>query len=191
MRLPIDAAVPTHGAGAWLAPRSNGARLHAGVDLGCVRGTSVVAPCAGVVVVAQETWTPAQVSAGKPRKAWQGYGPRVVVIRANSPHGGLATPFVLIAHLDSLSVTVGDVVTEGVRIGSAGSLHHVHVEVRDRVRQPGDAAVVEICGNPGRFFNGEWHRWQHSDGCPVAPVNSSLTPRACRPGATRVTPLPT
>lgn len=194
MRLPLEhAVIPRTGPGAWLAPRSNGARLHAGVDLACIARTPVYAPCAGVVVVAQQTWTPSQVLQGRQRRAWQGYGPCVVMIRAREPYAGLATPYVLIAHMDSMSVTAGDVVSEGARIGSAGSLHHVHLEVRDRVRQPGDAAVIEICGDPRRFWGAppQWHRWEHADGCPANPSDSPLTPRACRPGARDVTPLPT
>ena len=56
MRAPVEGArVPTSGAGAYLAPRSGGARMHAGVDLRADASTEVRAPEAGRVAVVYES----------------------------------------------------------------------------------------------------------------------------------------
>jgi murein DD-endopeptidase MepM/ murein hydrolase activator NlpD len=94
-----------------------GSRRHPGVDFDGETGDPVWAAGAGTVV-----------NAGAPIKGYSGYGTVVVV---NHPDG-YAT---LYAHLSSVSVTNGQLVNPGDRIGAIGTTGHVtgshlHFEVR-------------------------------------------------------------
>jgi murein DD-endopeptidase MepM/ murein hydrolase activator NlpD len=166
-RPPVERYAPIEGRRAWLAPRSGGARLHAGVDLAAARGTPVYAPADGRVVgvVADADATP----------GWRGYGPAVVVMRDDDGAHHVIAHVARDAHLPAR----GDIVRSGARIGTVSSLAHVHWEVRALPRPPRGVAVVEIAADPVAWMAGRIVRW---DGrCPPAPANDARTPRACRP----------
>jgi len=116
--------------GHWLAPlaqvrvtsafnatnRPSG-KPHGGIDLGARRGTIVMAPADGRVVVSTDRYE------GGPR-----YGKVIVIEHGN----GLRT---LYAHLDSLNVGVGDNVRAGQEIALSGATGkvtgpHLHFEVQ-------------------------------------------------------------
>lgn len=86
---------------------------HEGTDLKAPRGSEVLAMAAGTVTTAQYRYSDGNV--------------------VEIDHGnGLST---LYAHLDSISVAEGDVVTQGQQIGAVGSTgnstgDHCHVEIR-------------------------------------------------------------
>lgn len=94
-------------------PISGERKLHAGIDIGAPNGSTVVAAAGGTVVYAG--W-------------YSGYGLAVVI-----NHGdGIAT---LYAHHSSLSVSTGQKVGRGQRVGAVGSTGystgpHLHFEVR-------------------------------------------------------------
>lgn len=163
--------------GRWLARRSDGARLHAGVDLGAPVGTPVVAPENGVVV--------ASIPDADAVVGWRGYGPGVVVIR-----GAESGVFYNLAHVAPIA-SEGDIVQRGAQVATVGQLGgpHVHFEVRARLQPRDGAAVVEDCADPIAWCErGEVVRW---DGrCPERPVNDARTPRACRPAWRGPRPAP-
>lgn len=183
--LPVERRVPSSGLGAWLARRSDGARLHAGVDLRVDPDQPVRAPEAGVVVEVFESNRPRR---GEPRfsrpPGWSGYGPRGVLVHA--PASGV---WHLLAHLDHVDVRRGDTVAEGQTVGRGSVVHHVHWEVRTQPRPTGGAAVVEVTLDPGAYLEGRRVPW--SGQCPETPGNTRDTPRACRPAnrGRRVAPL--
>lgn len=170
---PIEGArIPTRGLGAWLARRSDGRRLHAGVDLAMDPDTPCRAPEAGTVVETFEANRPRDPRRSRPA-GWAGYGPRGVLMRGDS---GV---FHLLAHLDELRVSNGQRVAEGEVVGVGSAVRHVHWEVRGQARPPAGAAVVEISHDPGAWLRGELVPW--SGQCPDAPSDTRDTPRACRP----------
>lgn len=176
MRAPVASRIPTAGLGAWLARRSDGARLHAGVDLAMGANDACGAPESGVVDAVWESNRPRRDVPRFSRPAgWSGYGPKGVRIRGDS---GV---WHVLAHLDTTSVRVGDRVTEGQEVGRGSVVHHVHWEVRTAPRPPAGAAVVEVTLDPGAWLRGERVPW--SGQCPEVPGNTRDTPRACRPGA--------
>lgn len=162
----------------WLAPRSNGARLHAGVDLGS-SGAVVRAPEDGRVVVA------GTASYGDDSPRWSvpvgfaGYGPQFVVIR------GASGKTHLLAHISD-SAPVGRDVRAGDEVGRVHARGgHVHWEVRARDPRP-DEATVEVVVNPLAWLNGQNVYYDSAvHGCPPNPANDRRTPRACRPDPTR------
>jgi murein DD-endopeptidase MepM/ murein hydrolase activator NlpD len=160
----------------WLASRSSGARLHAGVDLGSPVGTPVYAPENGTVV--------ASIPDADAVPGWRGYGPGVVVVR------GLSGAFYNLAHVTPVA-REGDIVQRGAQVATVGPLAwpHVHLEVRARLTPAGGAAVVEDCADPVAWFErGEVVRW---DGrCPERPGDTVRTPRACRPAWRGPRPAP-
>lgn len=94
--------------------------LHPGVDLFGGAGTRVVAPEAGVVVVAS--------SGGA--KPFTGYGPWLIVIKGDS---GV---FHLLAHLSPTTANMapaGARVVAGQPVGVTSSANHVHWEVRRKL----------------------------------------------------------
>lgn len=160
----------------WLAPRSNGARLHAGIDLGARVGTPVFAPEAGIVV--------ASIADADATPGWRGYGPGVVVVRGNSG------AYYNLAHVTPIA-REGDIVQQGAQVATVGQLAwpHVHFEVRARLQPAGGAAVVEDCADPVAWIQrGEVVRWNGV--CPASPNNTVRTPRACRPSWRGPRPAP-
>ena len=166
-RPPVDRYAPITGRRAWMAPRSDGARWHAGVDLAAPPGTPVLAPASGRVVgvVRNADATP----------GWRGYGPAVVVVRDDDG------AYHVLAHVapDAHLPTPGDIVRAGARIGTISREAHVHWEVRAVPRPPRGVAVIEVAADPMAWLTGRIIRW---DGrCPPAPSDTARTPRACRP----------
>jgi murein DD-endopeptidase MepM/ murein hydrolase activator NlpD len=173
---PLKNYAPIAGRRAWLADRSEGARLHAGVDLASRPGTPVVAPADGRVV---RVVRDADATTG-----WRGYGPAVVVVRDDegAQH--------VIAHVsnDHHLAARGDIVRAGARIGTVSRLAHVHWEVRATERPPAGVAIVEIAADPIAWLSGRIVRW---DGrCPPRPSDTARTPRECRPSWSGPRPAP-
>lgn len=167
-------SVPTRPRLRWLASRSNGARLHAGVDLVAPPHTPVLAPEAGEVVLVSGR---DDGDARSPRPGWRGYGPVVLVLRGESGR------FHVLAHVTDAS-PVGTRVHAGAEVALVSRLRHVHWEVRTALQPPRGRAVVEVALNPGPWLDGVdelYSRAQH--GCPPRPGNTVQTPRDCRPGA--------
>lgn len=184
MRPPVDRQIPQRGAGAWLASRSDGARLHAGVDLGSPAGTVVRAPESGVIVLRKDSIpTPAEITAGARRVPWGGYGPAVLAIQ------GASGAIHLLAHLETGSILVqsGESIEEGKIVGKVSRLSHVHWEVRTKLMPPAGAAQVEVSIDPQTWLDGRPISYMSLDPapCPPAPGNTTKTPRACRPLARR------
>lgn len=176
MRPPVAQSIPTRGLGAWLARRSDGARLHAGVDLRMAgAGEPCFAPESGVVELAFVSNRPRRDVPRFSRPAgWSGYGPQGVLLRGDS---GV---WHVLAHLDSVSVTAGQRVAEGQEVGRGSVVRHVHWEVRTQARPTAGAAVVEVTLDPGAWLRGERVPWAGQ--CPEVPGSTRDTPRACRPG---------
>lgn len=184
MRSPIQGArLPSRGLGAWLARRSEGRRLHAGIDLAMRSDTECVAPESGTVETVFESNRPI---AGTQRfsrpSGWSGYGPRGVLMRGDS---GV---WHLLAHLDRVTVVPGQRVAEGDVCGVGSVVHHLHWEVRERARPVAGEAVVEVTLDPAAWLRGE--RVPYAGQCPETPGNTRDTPRACRPGRAAVSPPP-
>lgn len=174
MMRPIERRIPRTGSGMWCAARSDGHRLHAGVDLLAPVGTDVRAPEGGTIAVTAIAATPTQPRRSSPA-GWSGYGPKCVLLRGDSG------TYHLLAHLGEVLCVVGQRVAEGDVLGKVGvtSSPHCHWEVRSRPQPIGRAAVVEICGSPEAWLAGGWEAY---DGrCPAHPVDDARTPRACRP----------
>lgn len=104
---------------AWGAPRDNGKRKHAGLDLAAREGTIVVAPENGRVE---------RVAFGGPGadmdRPWSRYGPAIVLMRGRS---GL---FHLLAHVHYPLVAPGELVQAGQPLAAVSELAHVHWEIR-------------------------------------------------------------
>lgn len=177
--IPIEGArIPTRGLGAWLARRSEGRRLHAGVDLAMRADTPCRAPESGEVVEVFESNRPLPNAPRFSRPpGWSGYGPRGVLMRGDS---GV---WHLLAHLDTVLVTDRQRVTEGETVGVGSVVRHVHWEVRTQARPTGGAAVVEVTVDPGAWLRGQLVPW--SGQCPENPSDTRDTPRACRPSSSR------
>lgn len=107
--------------------------MHPGVDLGGYRGTKVVAPEAGqIVLVADGNSAP-----------WGGYGPWLVVIRGESGR------YHLLAHLDPATAGMGPMgtpVDAGQQVGTTSSANHTHWEVRTKM-------VPNFAGGEDNFSN--------------------------------------
>lgn len=158
---------------AWLAERSEGARLHAGVDLTGRPGTPVFAPEAGRVVLV--------LADANNTEGWRGYGPGVVLLHGESG------AFHNLAHVIP-QCSVGDIVQPGAQLAVQSELRHVHWEVRATRWPTQGRAVVEDCADPLAWLRGELVRW---DGrCPRVPGNTTKTPRACRPSWRGPRPAP-
>lgn len=173
MRPPVDRRIPASGLGAWLARRSDGARLHAGVDLRVDPEQPVRAPEAGRVVETFESNRPADARRYSRPAGWSGYGPRGVLM------AGRSGVFHLLAHLDHVDVREGDELEEGDTVGRGSVVHHVHWEVREMARPPAGHAVVEVTLDPGAWLRGERVPWDGQ--CPEHPADDHRTPRRCRP----------
>jgi murein DD-endopeptidase MepM/ murein hydrolase activator NlpD len=95
--------------------------FHPGVDIGNVRGTTISSAAEGVVVVAVRGCTEGKRSCGG------GYGNHIDILHPN----GTITRY---GHLRSVSVNIGQTVTQGEKIGEMGNTGistgpHLHFEV--------------------------------------------------------------
>lgn len=162
---PVAARIPPTGSGAWLARRSDGHRLHAGVDLLGPGGGAVVAPESGVVRVVFASSRPTEPRRSSPA-GWSGYGPKGLLMHGDSG------AWHLLAHLGTVERLPGSVLAEGDRLGTISgelSTPHCHWEVRAQSGPTGGAAIVEICADPAEWLAG---RWVGYDGrCPVVPTD--------------------
>ncbi len=98
----------------------DGARWHPGLDIGMLRSLDVTAAAPGVVTRVGE------------QPGYEGYG-RIVEVNAGDGYS------LLYAHLAAAGVSVGDYVTAGERIATAGCTGwctgtHLHFELRYRGR---------------------------------------------------------
>lgn len=168
---------------AWLAERSDGTRLHAGVDIG--HGRQVVqAPEAGIVrMVAHASYANDVPRFSDPR-GWAGYGPFAVLLEG-------AQQYHLLAHVDAVQVRPGQVLEAGDAIATVAPRgNHLHWEVRTRRQPPASWATVEISLDPQQWVDGRQQAWSREHyGCPPNSLEDRHTPRACRPGA-GPTPIP-
>ncbi len=161
-----NAKLPTSGILSWMYQRSAD-HNHQGIDIPAPKGTPVYASAAGVVTHAYNALAP----------GFSGYG-RVVVIR-NSSSG----PWQLYAHLDQVSVSRGQTVKAGQKIGTVGTTcfrdsdpsaecgAHLHFEVSPTAYpQPSEAPRMDpIAWLKGGFgFFGllvvggiGWWFWKH------------------------------
>lgn len=102
--LPIrNAKLQTEGKLSYLHPRSAEHR-HRGVDIPAPKGTPVVAVAAGRVTHASNVWA----------SGFSGYGRHVAIEHIDGTHS-------FYAHLESVDVVPGQLVSEGERIGSVGN----------------------------------------------------------------------
>lgn len=170
---------PATGARAWLAERAEGARLHAGVDLGGSHDTVLAPERCEVVRVIEASYGGRTPRFSRPA-GWGGYGPFAVLAR-----GLDADPerWHLLAHVDRVCVRVGDHVLRGAPVAQVAPIGaHLHWEVRSQAAPTDGASVVEIALDPGDWLYGIERRWQHGvDPCPRRPEASARTPRPCRP----------
>ena len=169
---PVARYAPIVGRRAWLADRSNGERLHAGIDLAAPPGTVVASPEAGEVIVVE--------AAANETRRWAGYGPAVVVVR------GASGAFHRLTHLAStgIRVAVGDLLqSPGVPIALISSLAHLHWEVMARPSRTNPFATVELCADPVEWVQGRWVQYDAATmRRPSAPGPTTKTPRAFRTG---------
>jgi murein DD-endopeptidase MepM/ murein hydrolase activator NlpD len=181
--LPIETSRPwpVRGARAWLAQRSDGARLHAGVDLGTSHDRVLAPEPCQVVRVIEASYGGRTPRYSRPR-GWGGYGPMAVLVQALES-GQAVQRWHLLAHVDRVCVEPGQVLELGdevARVAPIGA--HLHWEVREHETPPPGWATVETVLDPGEWLEGRERRWQHGvDPCPRAPERSARTPRACRP----------
>ncbi|HEX3423881.1 MAG TPA: M23 family metallopeptidase [Sphingomicrobium sp.] len=133
IRMPVQGRL-TSGFGERFHPILGYERFHAGVDLGAVAGTPIVAAADGNVV-----------SAG-----WAGgYGRAVAIAHA----GGIETKY---GHMSRISAYSGEIVRRGEVIGYVGSSGlstgpHLHFEVMKNGRPVNPLSVKSIADGPGQL----------------------------------------
>jgi len=162
----------------YLARRSEGARLHAGVDLASPRGTEVRAPEAGTVVVVGVADTLPATDGWR----WRGYGPELVLLHGDSGK------FHLLSHLQNAAVTLGERVEAGQRVGEISHLRHVHWEVLSRARPGRGQAVAEISFDPLAWLRET--ETPYDGRAPEVPSADLRTPQAHRVPRARPTSPP-
>jgi murein DD-endopeptidase MepM/ murein hydrolase activator NlpD len=183
---PVDGAripEPTtwRGYGAVREPteREPEGHVHAGVDVGGVPGTPVLAPEAGEVV---------QVGTLPMRPPWTGYAPAVLIRGASSGR------WHLLAHLSGAAdgsaataplVHVGDRVELRQPVGYIGHERHVHWEVRTRphARRAAGETTATITVDPRAWLEGT------EVPAPSGPSSPPLDPRRGRARRRRARPL--
>ena len=106
-------------------PILGGTRFHSGIDIPAPRETPILACETGKVIMAT---------------TYGGYGNTVILDHG----GGVASQY---GHMNSISVSVGDIVTKGSKIGGVGTTglstgNHLHFEIRV------DGATVDPLGHP-------------------------------------------
>lgn len=162
----------------YLARRSEGARLHAGVDLASPPGTVVRAPEAGTVAVVGVADSLPPTDGWR----WRGYGPEIVLLRGESG------TWHLLAHLRNARVAVGERVEAGGTVGEISHLRHVHWEVLTRARPARGQAVAEISLDPLAWLADS--EVPYDGRAPEAPSADLRTPQAHRVPQARPTPPP-
>lgn len=170
------ASWPQSGARAWLADRSGGRRLHAGVDLGRA-GDVVVAPESGLIDVVVDASYGDEQPRHSSARGFAGYGPRAVVLRGDSGW------WHLLAHVEHVEVRDEQRVEAGAplaRVAVRGG--HLHWEVRARKLPPRQWATVEVTDDPAAWLAGVRRPYTRELGCPVVLSTDTHSPRACRPG---------
>lgn len=179
---PVTTHAPITRRRMWQAERSEGRRLHAGVDLSAPRGTPVLAPEGGVVEDVELDQ----------RRPWRGYAP-VVLLRGDS---GV---WHVLSHLDGAELAarvaagelaVGQRVELGAELGRIGSERHVHWEVRLAPQprwwtdplslQRRAQLIVELSVDPLAWTEGELVPFR-----PSSQTASQTRRRALRPCARR------
>jgi hypothetical protein len=178
-------AFPLRGARAWLATRSDGARLHAGVDLGGSHDRIVAPEPLRVIEIVEASYGGRKPRFSRPA-GWGGYGPHAVLCQALACEDGALVPqdrWHLLAHVDRVAVEIGDTLAMGDAIAQVAPIGaHLHWEVRAQPRVTGGRAVVEIVYSPREWLDGVDRMWTHGvDPCPRVPERTMRTPRACRP----------
>lgn len=171
--LPVPQHRPITGRRVWLADRSDGTRLHAGVDLAAPGNTPVLAPESGTI----------EERAPGTRPPWTGYGPWVLLLRGDSGR------WHLLAHVSQPSSAMGP--GRRVEVGEpvaviAPELAHLHWEVRTQPRRTWRTETVEMSLDPLAWLEGQ--DVPFLDGgrprrCP--PKQGPRTPHTCRKGPAR------
>ena len=175
---PLARMPRVQGRQAYLARRSEGARLHAGVDLASPPGTLVRAPEAGVVAVVGFADSLPPTDGWR----WRGYGPEIVLLRGDSGR------WHLLSHLRNARVAVGERVEAGATVGEISHLRHVHWEVLTRARPGRGQAVAEISLDPLAWLADS--EVPYDGRAPEAPSSDLRTPAAHRVPRTRPTSPP-
>jgi hypothetical protein len=172
---------PLRGARAWLATRSDGARLHAGVDLGGTHDRIVAPEPVRVIEIVEASYGGRKPRFSRP-SGWGGYGPHAVLCQALDCDTPIER-YHLLAHVDRVAVAIDDDLEMGDAIAQVAPIGaHLHWEVRAQPRVTGGRAVVEIVYSPREWLDGVDRMWTHGvDPCPRAPERTMRTPRACRP----------
>lgn len=169
---PVASYAPITGRRQWLASRSDGQRLHAGVDLAAPPGTPVLSPEAGRVV--------GVVLDADHTNAWKGYGPALVIIE------GTSGVFHRLTHLSAEGIRVrrGDLIgSSGVPVGRVSGLAHTHWEVMVQPRRTEPYATVELSLDPLAWVVGDIVQYDPArHPCAPHPGRTARTPRACRVG---------
>lgn len=182
-RVPIETRRrwPSFGARAWLAERAEGARLHAGVDLGGSHDLVVAPERLRVERVIEASYGGRTPRFSRPL-GWGGYGPHAVLLRAVSG-GEMLERWHLLAHVDRVVVREGQILELGAPVAQVSPVGaHLHWEVRSEAAPTGGASVVEIVLDPGDWIFGCDRVWTHGvDPCPRKPERTARTPRPCRP----------
>ena len=112
-----------HGSGAFGASRGGGTRKHNGVDIACVKGTTVISPVAGKVTKIGFPYDPKDLSKGYLRYV------EVTTEKKNRHRFFYITPKVDVGDL----IAIGDVLgaTQGLTSVYIGITDHFHYEVID------------------------------------------------------------
>lgn len=166
--IPVPSHRPISGRRVWLADRSDGTRLHAGVDLAAPGNTPVLAPEAGVI----------EERAPGTRPPWTGYGPWVLLLRGDSGR------WHLLAHVSEplASMQPGRRVELGEPVAVvAPELAHLHWEVRTQPRRTWRTETVEISLDPVAWLEGVDRPFLDGGRPRRCPPRQGLrTPRPCR-----------
>lgn len=115
---------------------------HPGLDVYGPRGTPVVAPENGTIVMVANGASP----------PFTGYGPWLVILQ------GASGKFHLLSHLDPATSALGPMgarVSAGTKIGTTSSANHTHWEVRTRITPPSGATNFTNNVDPIGWLRGQ------------------------------------
>lgn len=133
----------SQGAGAWMYgyAASVGVNGHPGLDIGMPAGTSVVTPVGGTVVIAGGSGYYRDVN---------GDGPGRGELRIQLDNGDI----LILGHMRSINVQVGQRVSAGQAVGLSGSFNgdHLHYEIRKYT--PGATSSGYTAVDPRQYFSG-------------------------------------